>query len=263
MMNIDLSQNDLNVLEKINDPESDPTRQVVVDDSLPKDPHITNSEKYQEVSSAERNIIRAIQGIEMQLAGLQPRTLGDPFEGYMDCVRKLDSLIEAYPSYASARNNRAQAYRRLYGDTLLVQGASDPRCLMQSPNEDSSKAAAALVLSDLDMAIHLLSPATLSTPISPQNMKTLSAAYTQRATIYHSTAKLFPVSSLTIPPMRREVGWSKVAFEAAASQDFAMGGRYGNEVARGLAVALNPTAKLCGQIVQEAIKKEYGPTYQA
>ena len=43
--------------------------------------------------------------------------------------------------------------------------------------------------------------------------------------------------------------------------DFAMGGRYGNEIAKGLAVSTNPTAKLCGQMVREAMKKEYGPGF--
>jgi hypothetical protein len=52
--------------------------------------------------------------------------------------------------------------------------------------------------------------------------------------------------------------WTRFEFEEAASRDFAMGGRYGNEVAKGLAVSTNPTAKLCGRIVREAIKKEYG-----
>ncbi|KAL5600989.1 hypothetical protein BROUX41_005820 [Berkeleyomyces rouxiae] len=262
MIDLDLTKNDINVLEKINDPESDPARRVVVDDSLPKDPHVSDPETYHTVSSAERDIIRAIQTVEMQLARLQPHSLENSLGGYMDCVRKLDSLIDTYPNYASARNNRAQAYRRLYGDVLLVHHTSDPRRLIQSPDEESVRAAAVVVLGDLDTAVDLLSPATPSTPISPQNMKTLSAAHTQRATIYHSTAKLLPSGSLTLPATRREAGWSKMGFETAASQDFAMGGRYGSEVARGLAVALNPTAKLCGQIVQEAMKKEYGSAYQ-
>ncbi len=47
-------------------------------------------------------------------------------------------------------------------------------------------------------------------------------------------------------------------FEESASRDFTMGGRYGNEVAKALAVASNPTAKLCGAMVKEAMRKEYG-----
>ena len=55
----------------------------------------------------------------------------------------------------------------------------------------------------------------------------------------------------------------EIDFEEAASRDFALGGRYGNEIAKGLAVSTNPTAKLCGQMVREAMKKEYGPAYAA
>jgi hypothetical protein len=34
-----------------------------------------------------------------------------------------------------------------------------------------------------------------------------------------------------------------------------MGGRYGNEVAKALAVSMNPTAKLCGEIVKDAMRR--------
>lgn len=37
-----------------------------------------------------------------------------------------------------------------------------------------------------------------------------------------------------------------------------MGGRYGNPIAKALAVATNPTAKLCGEMVKEAMRKDYG-----
>ncbi len=35
-----------------------------------------------------------------------------------------------------------------------------------------------------------------------------------------------------------------------------MGGRYGNDVAREMAVRTNPYAKLCGNIVKEAMRGE-------
>lgn len=37
-----------------------------------------------------------------------------------------------------------------------------------------------------------------------------------------------------------------------------MGGRYGNEVAREMAKGTNPYAKLCGEIVREAMRAEMG-----
>jgi hypothetical protein len=75
------------------------------------------------------------------------------------------------------------------------------------------------------------------------------------------TSRLLGSKSLSVDAARPEAGWSKLDFEEHASRDFAMGGRYGNEIAKGLAVSTNPTAKLCGQMVREAMKKEYGPGF--
>jgi len=44
--------------------------------------------------------------------------------------------------------------------------------------------------------------------------------------------------------------------EELASHDFQDGGKFGNEVARQMAVMTNPYAKMCGAIVKEAMKKE-------
>jgi hypothetical protein len=64
-------------------------------------------------------------------------------------------------------------------------------------------------------------------------------------------------TELRIDPSRREAKWSAVDFEENASKDFMMGGRFGNEIAKALAVSTNPTAKLCGEMVREAMRKEY------
>ncbi|KKA29838.1 hypothetical protein TD95_000461 [Thielaviopsis punctulata] len=263
MFQIDLSKNDLNVLEKIKDPESDPSRIVNVDPLLPKDPHVTDPDIYQQVSATERDTVMAIQEVELQIAGLKPSVYQDPIDGYWNCIKVLDALIEEHPNYASARNNRAQAYRRLFGDSMLVGTAVDSMRLIKDPSPEAITKAIDVVLSDLDIAISLLTPKTPSMPISPTNKKTLSAVHTQRATIYHGTAKFMAKYPLVLGQQRREAAWSKLDFETAASQDFAMGGRYGNEVAKGLAVSLNPTAKLCGEMVREAMKKEYSPAFGA
>jgi hypothetical protein len=44
--------------------------------------------------------------------------------------------------------------------------------------------------------------------------------------------------------------------EEMASWDFQQGGRYGNPVAKQLAVHTNPYAKMCGAIVRDAMKAE-------
>ncbi|KAI1376149.1 hypothetical protein F4677DRAFT_97852 [Hypoxylon crocopeplum] len=258
-----LSRRDFNVLEKIKDPESNPLTAVIIDATLPKDPNISDTSVYERVSQRERDVVLAMQHLEMQLAGLRPASTAEPISEYHQCVSRLGDLISEYPDYASVRNNRAQAIRRLYGDTMLLSGERDSRALVSGADDLEKSQAAAMALSDLDKAIELLTPKSLFASISPQTGKTLSLAHTQRAAIYHMTAKSFQVGMTANIAERKEAAWGKIDFEEAASRDFASGGRYGNEIAKGLAVSTNPTAKLCGQMVREALKKEYGPAYTA
>ncbi|KAI0882440.1 uncharacterized protein GGS22DRAFT_44184 [Annulohypoxylon maeteangense] len=256
-----LSRHDFNVLEKIKDPESNPLAAVIVDSTLPRDPNIIDASVYDRVSKKERDIVLAMQHLEMQLAGLRSASTTEPIEEYRKCVSRLEELISEHPNYASARNNRAQALRRLYGDTMLLTSVHDPNGLVQDVGDAERSQAATLALSDLDEAITLLTPRSLFASISPQAGKTLSMAHTQRAAIYHMTAKSFQPGQVAKISERKEAEWTKIEFEEAASRDFAFGGRYGNEIAKGLAVSTNPTAKLCGQMVREAMKREYGPAY--
>ncbi|KAI1825119.1 hypothetical protein F4861DRAFT_214770 [Xylaria intraflava] len=256
-----LSRRDFSVLEKIKDPEANPLAAVLVDPSLPKDPNVTEAPVYERIAQKERDIVAAIQQVEMELAGLRPTTSTQPINDYRKCVHDLGQLISETPQYASARNNRAQALRRLYGDTMILPGQTNPNAFIRGADQAEISQAALTVLSDLDEAISLLTPSSLFAAISPVAGKTLSSAYTQRAAIYYMTSKSIR-SDVTISlGGRKEEQWTKLDFESAASRDFALGGRYGNEIAKGLAVSVNPTAKLCGQIVREAMKKEYGPAF--
>ncbi|KAG5949876.1 hypothetical protein E4U53_005678 [Claviceps sorghi] len=260
---VDLSTRDINVLEKIRDPESNPAAGVVIDESLPRDPHVTPSADYDGLVSRERAVIRTIQSIETQFADSQSQDANEAaIRGYAQCRADLDGLVAEFPNYASARNNRAQIVRRLYGDAMLLDFTTDvPLPLVEQPDQAEKQDAAASALDDLDKSIQLLSPATPSTPVSPQAARTLSMAYTQRAAIYLRTSKLLPHRALHVHDRRVEAQWSHLDFEQAASHDLAYGGRYGNPIAKGLAVSVNPTAKLCGQIVREAMKKEYGSSF--
>ncbi|KAL2265424.1 hypothetical protein VTJ83DRAFT_6524 [Remersonia thermophila] len=256
-----LSLRDLHVLEKIKDPESDPSLMVQVDTTLPKDPHLSDPSEYERVAQQERNIILSLQKLETS-----GTPAADVIAGYRSCVAQLGQLISAHPQYASARNNQAQALRRLYGDTLLVSNAPrNPDALLSSGVDDAERRQAAqTALEALDRAITLLSPTAPRSRLSPQVARTLSNAHTQRAAIYLATSKLLGGEGpFSVDVDRPEAGWSKLDFEERASRDFAMGGRYGNEIARALAVSTNPTAKLCGQMVREAMKKEYGPAFSA
>lgn len=236
---------------------------VQVDETLPKDPHITDVTEYECIATEERRLILTVQQAEIQIAGPEPRTGRDPLRTYQECVSGLSELISTSPSYASARNNRAQANRRLYGDGMLLSGLgpSDSPLVVECGSGEK-RSAARRTLSDLDTCISLLTPNGSYPRLSRQAARTLSSAHTQRAAIYHQTSKMLAKGGvLDVDQERTEAGWGKMDFEEAASRDFALGGRYGNEVAKGLAVSTNPTAKLCGQMVREAMKKEYGPAF--
>lgn len=263
MTAVDLSKHDLNVLEKIKDPESNPAAGVIIDPSLPRDPNVADDGVYETIVEKEREIIHIIHSLETQFSwSLSEEATASAVENYKACESKFDELIAEFPNYASARNNRAQLYRRLYGDAMLLsQTTGMPMPLIEQPDQAQKRKASATALDDLDRSISLLSPSSITTPMSPQAAKTLSMAHTQRAAIYLKTAKLLSHRTLDMDENRKESQWTKVAFEEAASRDLAYGGRYGNQIAKELAVSVNPTAKLCGQIVREAMKKEYGPAF--
>lgn len=263
-----LTRHDLEVLEKIKDPESGPSNPLLIDDSLPKDPHITDLSTYQNITQRERDIILSMQDVELQIAELKPPSGLSPLSQYQACVQSLNDLIAEYPNYASARNNRAQALRRIYGGLMLVTTSSTDGSetdvnvpLDTEASETTIKLASFSALSDLDKAISLLAPKTPWASISPQAAKTLSQALTQRGALYHLSAKQLSSdieASVRIDERRKEARWKIVEFEEAASRDFMAGGRYGNEIAKALAVSANPTAKLCGDMVRQAMRREMG-----
>ncbi|KAL6860399.1 hypothetical protein ACO1O0_004427 [Amphichorda felina] len=263
MTTVQLTKHDINVLEKIKDPESNPTAGVITDETLPRDPHIIDTSVYERVVAKERQIIQSIQKLEIQLSqSMSENSAETAVAEYKQCASDLDGLITDYPSYASARNNRAQIARRLYGDAMLLSETTGmPMPLIEQPDRAEKVAASTRVLNDLERSVTLLSPSSLGTPLSPQAARTLSMAHTQRAAIYLKTAKLLSHRSLDMDESRRESQWTRLEFEEGASHDLALGGRYGNQIAKGLAVSVNPTAKLCGQIVRQAMKEEYGPAY--
>ncbi|PHH81739.1 hypothetical protein CDD83_3489 [Cordyceps sp. RAO-2017] len=265
MTYVNLSRRDFNVLEKIKDPESNPAAGVVIDETLPRDPHIADAGVYERVVESERAVIRTIQAIETQLGQSHAEdSQTTATEGYRRCLGDLDRLVSSQPQYASARNNRAQVLRRLYGDAMLLDITTGlPMPLVEQPERTERRRAALTALEDLERSIVLLSPASANAPLSRQAARTLSMAHTQRAAIYLRTSKMMSHRRLDVEERRPEAQWSKLDFEEAAARDLAYGGRYGNQIAKGLAVSVNPTAKLCGQIVREAMKKEYGPSCEA
>jgi hypothetical protein len=261
MLSKSLTPHDLNVLEKIKDPESAPSVPLLIDSSLPRDPHVTDHIEYEKVAAAEGQIIREFQALEAKIAAsnlndglVHAQILAD----YNSCISRLADLISSHPTYASAHNNHAQALRRKYGESVLLKTSHPLSSLTRpsAPEDPAITTAAGTILHSLNIAITLLSPLTPFAAISPQAAKTLSQAHTQRGALYHITAKQMHADRDA--RLRIESRWTAIDLEEMASRDFVLGGRYGNEIARGLAVATNPTAKLCGSIVREAMRKEFG-----
>ncbi|PNY24636.1 Uncharacterized protein TCAP_05437 [Tolypocladium capitatum] len=264
MAYVDLSPRDIHVLDKIKDPESNPAAGVVTDPSLSRDPHVTDTSAYERVAQRERAVIQTIRTIEEQLGESHAEDARETaVKGYQQCISDLGGLISEHPNYASARNNRAQIMRRLYGDAMLLDITTGiPMPLIAQPEQAERRRAATTALEDMERCVALLSPDTMTTPLSPQAARTLSMAHTQRAAVYLRTSKLLSDRLLDVDESRPEARWTKLNFEEAAARDLAYGGRYGNQIAKSLAVSVNPTAKLCGQIVREAMKKEYGPSFE-
>ncbi|MCJ1372806.1 hypothetical protein MMC20_004031 [Loxospora ochrophaea] len=249
-----LTSNDSVVLSRLFDPESSPNSGVTIDLSLPADPHVKDPEVLNELKQQEAAIIKCTESLLQD-----PSTASQKEDIFLDARAKLTSLIDSIPNYASARVNRAQLLRLQHGSTLLVKSLEDAGVSGTSP----SAAAAALALSDLTTAIRLLSPASPQSPISSAQCRTLAQAHTQRAALYYVTSKSLSTlkDSTSEEPNQKILAsdlkhWNKQDFEAAASRDFLMGGRYGNEIGKALAVYTNPTAKLCGQMVHEAMRRE-------
>lgn len=300
-----LSLNDYGVLAKIQDPEADPFASAgLVDPTLPRDPHLTDPSVYEAVAAAERDIVLDLQRAEVAAGGLagdgatSAAATAPLVEAYQECLARFDGLVEAHRNYASARNNRAQVLRRLYGDGVLLATPPPPSSsppstaaalaapLLPQPNQPERAIAAATLLGDLDAAIALLTPKPAKqspapfhpslqpAAVSPQSAKTLARAYTQRAAVYLATARGLEVQAagspdsessssspqpprpLLLPPLPATA--TRHGLEAEAAHDFAGAARYGSELGRALAVATNPTARLCGAMVREAMRREYG-----
>jgi hypothetical protein len=179
---------------------------------------------------------------------------------YLKALGTLDAVIEENPEYASAWNNRAQLRRWRYGDRGVLTRKSEE---VVSTQAMEARRTISLALHDLATALSLASPAP-NAPVSSTQGKILASAWTQRAAIFWGAAKdLSSSTTKLIPPEDGEValewaGWDKTRFEEEGSRCFYMAGVYGSEVGRAMAVLSNPTAKLCGKIVGEAMRRERG-----
>ncbi|ANB13312.1 hypothetical protein AWJ20_1598 [Sugiyamaella lignohabitans] len=148
----------------------------------------------------------------------------------------LDSIIKQEPNYASAYNNRAQLKR------LLISNDANEESQFNS------------IIDDLEKAIKLAEPegknSGLDIIVSKMQATLLQNAYTQLGAIYIKMAGI---------PANADRAWN---FEEKASQMLYRAGEYGSELAKELSSKVNPYAKLCGNMVQEALAREQRNLYQ-
>ena len=236
-----LSLHDSHVLTSILNPES-LFSIATIDQSLPPLPQLSPA------------ILPTLQARELSIIRPLDNTFHSPSD-IQSAIASLTNLITEYPQYACAYNNRAQATRLLLGDDLR--------------DEDLFKST---LWTDLGKAIELASSPSSSAAVSPLQAKVLASAHTHRGYLTWRLAKSADSSSSTFDPQyntqrqgqekpalpRQLQNKSKEKLEETASRDFELGGKYGNDAAREMATRTNPYAKLCGDIVKEAMRGEMG-----
>lgn len=255
-----LSSNDSKVLQALFDAESSPSpasSTAQTDASLPPLPHISASE----LPSLQEREIKAIRPLQTSDNALPS------IDTIKTAISDLTSIINEHPKYAPAFLNRAQAYR------LLIDAEAKESPSSSSSSSTQSTTPAAHIFSDLAEAISLLTPRTPTAPVSPLQSRILANAHTHRAYILYKAARINSSNnnnndneqssatdtdgvtrSSLLPPTLQDASADQL--EEMASFDFQAGGRYGNPVAKQMAVHTNPYAKMCGAIVKDAMKAE-------
>jgi hypothetical protein len=236
-----LTQTDSAILSALFDPESSPSSNNTIS--------ISDSSSLPLLPNISPTLLPTLRARET----LAIRPLNHPYptpSAIETAIHDLSSLISAHPVYAPAYLNRAQATRL--------------RLALVSPSEFYTTAtlpSTTQLFSDLNTAITLTTPSTPTAPVSPLQADLLANAHTHRGYLLLKAASttLDPQSQLqpqqvALPPTLTRL--SSTALEELASRDFALGGRYGNKIARQLSVQTNPYAKACGAIVKEALRKE-------
>lgn len=268
----DLSSNDSAVLQALFDAESAPSPAssvVQADASLPPLPQISPSD----LPDLQEREVQAIRPLQQQQSpdetDTNTTTTRPPRGAVETAIADLGAIIAEQPEYASAYVNRAQALR------MLVEADLDPD---SGGNEEdilsSASSHCAQVLDDLSRAIGLLTPDDPTAPVSPLQARILSNAHTHRAYLLYRASRsssqtetqtetqpssssnddAVPHDLAILPSHLRRLGPERL--EEMASWDFQQGGRYGNPVAKQLAVHTNPYAKMCGAIVRDAMRAE-------
>ncbi|QKX63722.1 uncharacterized protein TRUGW13939_10893 [Talaromyces rugulosus] len=223
-----LSQNDKNVLSRIF--ESHPSGSLAtspIDHTLPTS-----------LPSIPPGALSELR--ELEFAAISPLDGERPSqESLRQSIAKLTDLVTSYPQYSSAYNNRAQALRLLHGDDLYNEAIRD-----------------STLWSDLCSAIAFASPGQSQQRVCELQGQILRSAYAQRGFLTWKAAKnsAITLDSNNLP--LELVGLEKEAIEDKARSDLEAAGRYGDQEAKKMAISANPYARLCGNIVEEAMIAE-------
>lgn len=196
-------------------------------------------------------------------------------------IAALSDLIAQQPSNASLYNNRAQASRLLVGDDLRTRAVAESgvwgdlaraielvREAGRGREGRVSKAEAGVAAKALVQRAVLLrkyarglaQPPSETTPSSspnpnPDDLPSHSTPPPMPQRQQHPNPSDQPERSPRWLPLELQ-GLDHDAVEAFARRDLETAGRYGDGGARDLAVRLNPYAKLCGNVVREAMRGE-------
>jgi hypothetical protein len=242
-----LTTNDLKILDAVFDPESAPEApKIDVNPILPSDPQIRNLSLLTALRAQELSAIRLVEAYNPSKDSPARK-----HTTYLEALHILSGLIADHPTYASAYNNRAQLRRWRYGDRGVLVHAANAK----EADSEMGRCAAEDAIWDLDLVISLASPAPAVNAVSPSQGKLLAQAWTQRAAIFWGAAKDLEGGGVVMAGSKWEL-WDRTRFEEEGSRCFFMAGLFGSPVGKAMAVVANPHARLCGNIVKEAMRRE-------
>lgn len=267
-----LSEKDSTIFSVLFDPESTPSsnasthQYILIDRNLPPDPHIP-TELLTEIRQREVHAV-----LEAEAAICPPRADHDGNSAYSlnlcmleHALEMLSKLIEDFPRYASAYNNRAQVRRLLLHckESPAGEDTHSAQEQHQLVSISPGKKGVATIESDLHHAITLASggdahhpfPTTTLERVSPAQAKVLQSAYTQLATLYLAFSRA-ATGADTGDQYAGDPAMSSERWEERASHYFRLAGRHGSELGRAMAVRTNPYAKMCAGMVKEVMKRE-------
>lgn len=150
-----------------------------------------------------------------------------------------DALAKQFPTRASVHNNRAQVRRLLYVEQ----------------EEDACRLAA--IEKDLDTAIRLAQDDEESGGAGAGAAgRVLAQAYTQKGWL--ALKRIEALRAREQPQQAESVQQQRCVWdmEEEASRWLWLGGAHGNRQAQRAASRINPYAKLCGQMVEQALRRE-------